>query len=352
MGFYVRYWLRSHNEFNYYVQIHEGNSAVFRSNIFSYTGNIKDTIFDIPNDKNMFDQFFLTTNSSQKWHGWISETNYRASIRLSPTIVTISQVQFILRQASAPTSISLCKKDSTLTRCNIFSGGIGLIRVFWEVNTQASISAGYGNTQLTNAYGIDYFRIEVFSTLILDCMVANQTCSKNIANSVCNFNNRIAMINSLPELDNYYIRVVAGTIIGDGIYSTIFISDESHINHKAFPVLQYFCVPCNPGSYKAIYGMGSCLDCLEGKYQGIFGSSLCQDCVPGKHSNVKGNNAEENCQECSMGKYQVTLAAKLCIHCEPGKYNNAVGSKKCKICPIGKTALVVNISTQWVVSTN
>jgi len=333
MGFYVRYWLRTFTEFDYVIQIHEGNLHVFRSNFFRYTGKITDTIFNIPNDKNIFNEFSRTSNTSIKWGGWIPETNYRATIRIDTSTATISEVQIVLRQAAAPTSISLCPKNQVSQRCSQLSSGIGLIRVFWDVSILPSISAGYGIAQPVAAYGIEYYRVEVFSTQSLNCMLVNQTCSKNTINSVCNFNNRIAIINSLPQLDKYYIRVVAGTIIGDGIYSSIFISNDSHINHKSFPVLEYPCVACNPGSFKIIYGMGSCMDCLEGKYQANFGSSHCQDCVAGKYSDMKGNNAEENCQECHMGKYQVELAAKLCIDCEAGKYNNLVGREGCKICP-------------------
>jgi len=346
--FYVRFWIQSgstQNSFDYRIQIHESNNDVFRSNVLKYDGNMTNTIMNIPNKRNAFDQLSRNTNTSQKWNGWNSEKIYRSSILITVNDVTISTVQCTLNKAPAPTQIFLCQKDSLTQLCNTFAKRLGLIRVYWEVDSRGHISAGYTNNVPPIPYGIDYFRVEVFSTQSLHCMIANQTCFKNKESSLCNFNKRIAQINSLPELDNYYIRVVSGTVIGDGIFSTISIADTRHIHHKLLPVLEFPCVACYPGSYKSIHGMGSCIDCLEGKYQGDFGSSFCQDCGVGKFSNLTGNNAEGNCQACPMGKYQGTFAAQLCIDCEAGKYNNVVGSEQCKTCPPNSQSKIIG-STQ------
>ena len=117
------------------------------------------------------------------------------------------------------------------------------------------------------------------------------------------------------------------------------------------------CLPCVPGSYKAIRGSSkciqcalgkyrdeaaatSCLNCPAGKYSGILGavSSQCISCPPGKYSDIFGATTVENCASCSAGTYSPLAGSNSSAGCKPcfsGTYSESDGMWNCSLCPAG-----------------
>lgn len=83
------------------------------------------------------------------------------------------------------------------------------------------MSVGYDTYFPSNAYGIDYYRIEVSANPSdFQNLVVSVTCSIGQTNSVCNFDRRVASIVGLSKAVVYYYRIMAGTIVGIGQNST------------------------------------------------------------------------------------------------------------------------------------
>lgn len=96
-------------------------------------------------------------------------------------------------------------------------------RVYWD----RPASVGYDTYYPPNSYGIDYYRVEVSrDPLDFQTLVGSVTCVTGQNDAVCNsyFSTRIAVITGLTGGRVYYYRVIAGTIIGDGTYSTTLTS--------------------------------------------------------------------------------------------------------------------------------
>ena len=86
-------------------------------------------------------------------------------------------------------------------------------------------SVGYDTYFPSNAYGIDYYRVEVSGDpLDFQTLTASVTCVIGPATPFCHFDRRVALITGLTGGRVYYYRVIAGTIIGDGTYSTTLTS--------------------------------------------------------------------------------------------------------------------------------
>jgi len=162
--------------------------------------------------------------------------------------------------------------------------------------------------------------------------------------------------------------VVSGTIIGDGKFSPLIVSNATHIKYTNYTILDFACRACPAGSYKSTLGLGTCKLCAEGKYQTKMRSLFCNDCIIGKYSNSSGNVNESDCQSspvnsnnynssstgedsykckkgssrpqggrdctlCTEGRYQMNMASFSCIDCLAGKYIDSVGNdaeSKCK----------------------
>ena len=120
-----------------------------------------------------------------------------------------------MQQASPPLAVQEFVRSDIITtvQAQPFS-----IRVAW----QKPLSRGYANYLPPNQEQIQYYRIEVSETQHFTEIAAKSTCRQGSPlTAVCDLDNNIALVAGLHKAQVYFFRVVAGTIIGDGEYSTI-----------------------------------------------------------------------------------------------------------------------------------
>jgi len=397
MGLYVRFEGYTDIDFNYDIRIYThprdgfGDPAVDSKKNIQFRKRISDPFFDISNIPSINTHFVLLgtdfiDNTQVFFNGFRTTAQYRAGIVVSMGVSTFSAVlsstlttPFAL--ADEPINVGFCGSDSTYARdqilrrgpCNILESGLGVIRVYWETNASTLAAIGYDpNFMPTNQYFIEYFRVEVFSNANCDCLLVNITCSMGQTDGSCDFDQKIARITALPQIENHYIRVVSGTIIRDGKFSPLVVSNATHIKYNNYTILHIACPACPAGSYKSALGLDQCKLCAEGKCQTSMQSLFCNDCIIGKFSNSSGNVNHSDCTSCPVnsnnynssstredsckcnkgssraqggsdctlcpeGKYQMNTASFSCIDCLAGKYIDSFGNdaeSKCKTCSL------------------
>ena len=115
-----------------------------------------------------------------------------------------------------------CGVVETAAPCNELAALPFSLRVYWD--RIPSEKRGLGDPPPISLYLIEYYRVEVSSSLSFQNLVANRTCQAGQADDVCIFDERVALVTGLTKAQVYFFRVLGGTIIGDGENSTIVTS--------------------------------------------------------------------------------------------------------------------------------
>ena len=137
-------------------------------------------------------------------------------------------------------------------------------RVKWD----RPASVGYDTYFPNPAYGIDYYRVEVSGDpLDFQTLTASVTCVSGPATPACHFDRRVALVTGLTAGRVYYYRVLAGTIIGDGTYSTTVTSPT---------------IPAPPSCVCTGYTGGTCTGCVSISAPASTSISACV-CGPGQY---------------------------------------------------------------------
>ena len=103
--------------------------------------------------------------------------------------------------------------DTSTSPCSSLTALPFSFRISWD----RPASVGYDTYFPSNAYGIDYYRVEVSANPSdFQNLVVSITCQTGQRDSVCNFDRRVAGVVGLTKARVYHYRVIAGTIIGDG----------------------------------------------------------------------------------------------------------------------------------------
>ena len=160
-----------------------------------------------------------------------------------------------------------------------------------------------------------------------NCLVASVTCEIGVANNTCNFLEKIAKLD-VPN-GTYSVRVVAGTLIGDGDFSLVH-------THTVGPPGSASCVLCAAGTYSATSGAttsSTCSSCPP-RSSSLSGSNSLNDCIC--NSGSSGPDGGE-CTQCVAGKHKTSTGNAPCLLCDVGEYTLA-GSDTCLPCsaPLGQ----------------
>ena len=95
------------------------------------------------------------------------------------------------------------------------------IRVHWD----SPSSRGYGSYVPPDSYQIEYYLLEVSQNATFETLFSSRRCNTGQADDFtdfdeatdfCNFDQRIAILTGLTKTQEYYFRISAGTVIGDG----------------------------------------------------------------------------------------------------------------------------------------
>lgn len=135
-------------------------------------------------------------------------------------------------QASAPRDLTECGWLSTHSPCDTSTMPYDLhsFRVHWN----GPLSRGYGSYVPPDSYQIEYYKLQISDTSAFEQIRAEDRCNTGQAddftvmdyNDFCNFDQRVAVFqnvkrywSSMPVNQDIYVRVAAGTVIGDGDWS-------------------------------------------------------------------------------------------------------------------------------------
>ena len=170
-----------------------------------------------------------------------------------------------MTKASAPQNVRSCEildvSTSPFNTLAVVSRGF---KVYWD--RQASV--GYDTYFPPNAYGIEYYRVEVSGDpLDFQTLAGSATCLLGQNNAVCHFDRRVALVTGLSGGRVYYYRVLAGTIIGDGQYSTTLTSPT---------------IPGTPTCICTTYTGDVCTSCMSASPPASTDVSACV-CGPGQY---------------------------------------------------------------------
>ena len=243
--------------------------------------------------------------------------------------------------------------DSTSSPCSSLPViPFGGFRIYW--NRPATV--GYDTYFPSNAYGIDYYRIQVSrDPFNFDTLAGSVTCVIGQLDQFCKFDRRIAAVTGLTVSQIYYYRVLAVTIVGDGQNASVMSSPMIYINCSAgnFIDSSGLCASCVAGTYKSSSGSASCTACPVGTYTNIDGATVCTQCVGNTTSasnstvcacksgfyEVPSSNAsatnETSCTACDTGSYTNTTGASACTACDAGTYTDTAGASACLTCAAG-----------------
>ena len=86
------------------------------------------------------------------------------------------------------------------------------------------------------------------------------------------------------------------------------------------------CTPCGAGSYSGSSSAVACTSCGAGTYS-ASSSSVCTACGTGKYSTATGAQDENTCVPCNPGSYSAVFGATTCILCDPGTASNSFGTQ-------------------------
>jgi hypothetical protein len=111
-----------------------------------------------------------------------------------------------------------CGALERIAPCSEIASIPNSLRVHWKWPA----SRGYATTYIPpNAYQLEYYRVEISTTKEFNVVLRNKTCTSGQVDPTCNFDERIAIMYGLEKTEHYFVRVRAGTIIGDGANSSI-----------------------------------------------------------------------------------------------------------------------------------
>ena len=140
--------------------------------------------------------------------------------------------------------------DTSTSPCSSLTALPFSFRISWD----RPASVGYDTYFPANAYGIDYYRVEVSANPSdFRNLVASVTCEIGQKDSVCNFDRRVAGVVGLTKARVYYYRVMAGTIIGDGQNSTTVTSPTIAGAPEAPTAVSLTSFEVSPGVLRYIY---------------------------------------------------------------------------------------------------
>jgi len=127
------------------------------------------------------------------------------------------------------------------------------------------VSRGYLLTYIPpNAYQIEYYRLEISTTDSFHTVLKSTICTSGQVDATCNFDEQLIAVYGLEKAQHYFVRMRAGTIIGDGqntsIVETLPITGSPgppHINSFKSHETQ-------PGSLHFAYNFSQPLDTGDG----------------------------------------------------------------------------------------
>ena len=241
-------------------------------------------------------------------------------------------------------------------------------RVKWDRPT----SVGYDTYFPSNAYGMNYYRVEVSADpLDFQTLNASVTCVIGQNDPVCYFDWRIASVTGLTAGHVYYYRVLGGTIIGDGQYTTTLTSPTipepvaCPVNTQCSSCMflsdcvcraGYYgnnrdnCTACVIGTYKQSTGFGSCVSCPGNTTTSSIGSVSVSDCVcpfgtymesvslqtcascPGNTSTFRFGSVNVSDCDCAIGTYMESVSLQTCTPCPSNTTTLSTGSVSISDC--------------------
>tara|TARA_Y100000389_G_scaffold200629_1_gene241489 strand:- start:501 stop:1604 length:1104 start_codon:yes stop_codon:yes gene_type:complete len=147
----------------------------------------------------------------------------------------LSEFATPLIEAAAPRDVTACGWLDTHAPCDEipYNGGtIHSFRVYW----QSPPSRGYGSYVPPDNYQVEYYKLQISDTSAFEQVRAEDRCNTGQANDFtvleadyndfCNFDQRVAVFynvkrywSSMPNNQDIYVRIAAGTVLGDGNWS-------------------------------------------------------------------------------------------------------------------------------------
>jgi len=260
------------------------------------------------------------------------------------------------------------------------------VKIMWDRPT----SVGYGTYFPSNAYGIEYYIIEISPDVNFVNLADKMTCRRGQDDTDCYYGLLIAQFRNLSVTSTYYYRIRAGTVVGQGQNSSTgiiglcniettpnaqndiacFLNYSSGCNAgynylsgcTACPAGKYAtitdvtcksctygqytgeaapkCLMCPPGTWSNVLQATTCMSCGGRHYSGVAGAtfvSLCVLCPPGTYV----NEAEQKCISCPGGTYAQGPDTDICTSCGEGMYGGGTGATElfqCVTCPAGTYA--------------
>lgn len=151
----------------------------------------------------------------------------------------LSEFTTPLIKASAPRDLTACGWQGTHAPCDEIPipHHLHSFRVHWKFETGID-SRGYGYYVPPDSYQVEYYKLQISDTSAFEQVRAEQKCHTgqhddfagrhrpaNI-DDFCNFDQEVAVFqnvkrwwSSMPVNQDIYVRIAAGTIIGDGDWS-------------------------------------------------------------------------------------------------------------------------------------
>ena len=274
----------------------------------------------------------------------------------------ITGFSYVMRLANPPHTIGIIRQNPDQ------------VRVTW--GTLYLLDRGFGSSPPTTQHPINAIVVELDTTpKFNETTRITAFCLPGVINSICDYDARFLVVSGLNATQNYFVRVAARTILGNGNSHGPFLSAVAN-TEVAFLTNQR-CENCFAGTYKPSLQSFhvSCTNCSAGKYSidtGATSVNTCLDCFPGTSSPTTGLST---CLTCSAGTFSSVLAATVCttcavnsfsangastctcnagstgsdalscVLCAAGKYKTVTGTGPCIDCPLNSYSNVVGATT-------
>lgn len=325
---------------------------------------------------------FVLNNAYQVYIRYVNGSNFQLN-KPGGTVEQSSKASPMV-QASPPLNVRACAASDRTSPCNRFVSLAFSLKIRWD--WQASV--GYGTYFPPNAYGLEYYIIELSDDVNFVNSVNTIMCRMGQADTTCHFGYLIAHFQNLSVASTYYYRVRGGTVIGQGQNSSTGVISlcnvETTPNAPNDPVcfLNYSsgcnagydymngCSACPAGKYASIADT-TCKSCWFGQYSGEaaavyslcprgtyndeIAATTCKSCGARFYGGIAGatfsaqcdlcpsgtyiNEAEKQCTSCPVGTYATWPDTTICTSCGQGMYAGATGAtalSQCVACPTGK----------------
>ena len=329
------------------VQLHRQNNFRFNGTSFSYrigeynkhlffAGNAQTSGnfpgFRLNNQYRIYIAYFNANNVGLNQAGGQTEM----SLHASP-----------MTKASPPQNVRSCEiLDVSTSPCHTLAVVSRGFKVYWD--RQASV--GYDTYFPPNAYGVEYYRVEVSEDpLNFQTLVGRVTCVLGQSDSVCKYDRRIALVRELPAGRVYYYRVLAGTIIGDGEYSSTLTSPTipdsviCPVNTQCSSCMLIDDCVCKAGYYGN--HRDNCMACETGKYKQSVGFGSCVSC-PGNTTTISTASVRVSDCVCPFGTYIESVSLQTCASCPGNTSTFRFGSVSVSDCSCAIGTYVESISLQ------